>query len=111
MRRLRLALLAVACLGLDGCDLSETVLYEDKVVTNGDPARGRALIASGVHGCTTCHAVPGMRGVQGVVGPPLSGLARRGFIAGSCRTSRAFSSPSSRIPRPWCRKRACRTSG
>ena len=23
-----------------------------------------------------------MRGVQGVVGPPLSGLARRGFIAG-----------------------------
>jgi cytochrome c2 len=82
MRRLRLALLAVACLGLAGCDLSEKARYEDKVVTNGDPARGRALIASGVYGCTTCHAVPGMRGIQGVVGPPLDGLARRGFIAG-----------------------------
>jgi cytochrome c2 len=77
-----LPLLLVACLGLAGCDLSGTALYEDKVVENGDPARGRALIASGVHGCTTCHAVPGLRGVQGVVGPPLDGLARRGFIAG-----------------------------
>ena len=82
MRRLRLALLAVACLGLAGCDLFETASYKDKVVENGDPARGRAIVASGVHGCTTCHAIPGMRGVRGVVGPPLSGLARRGFIAG-----------------------------
>ncbi len=82
MRRLPLALLAVACLGMAGCDLFETASYEDKMVENGDPARGRALIASGVHGCTTCHAVPGMRGVRGVVGPPLDGLARRGFIAG-----------------------------
>jgi cytochrome c2 len=80
MRRLSLALLAVACLA--GCDLPGTASYERKVVRNGDPARGQALIASGVHGCTTCHAIPGMRGVQGVVGPPLHGLARRGFIAG-----------------------------
>jgi cytochrome c2 len=82
MRRLSLALLAVACIGLAGCDLFETASYERKVVRNGDSARGRALIASGVHGCTTCHAIPGMRGVQGVVGPSLLGLARRGFIAG-----------------------------
>jgi cytochrome c2 len=82
VRRLSLALLAVACVGLAGCDLSGTASYEHKAVENGDPAQGRALIASGVHGCTTCHAIPGMRGVRGVVGPPLSGLARRGFIAG-----------------------------
>jgi cytochrome c2 len=82
MRRLWPALLAAACLGLAGCDLFETTSYPDKVVENGDPAQGRGLIASGVHGCTTCHAVPSMRGVQGVVGPPLDGLARRGFIAG-----------------------------
>ncbi|HXH08212.1 MAG TPA: c-type cytochrome [Alphaproteobacteria bacterium] len=65
-----------------GCDLSDATPSEDKVVENGDPAHGRALIASGVHGCTTCHAVPGIRGVQGGVGLPLDGLARRGFIAG-----------------------------
>jgi cytochrome c2 len=82
MRRLPLALLAVACLVMAGCDLSDTASYEDKMVENGDPARGRAIVASGIHGCTTCHAVPGMRGVRGVVGPPLDGLARRGLIAG-----------------------------
>jgi cytochrome c2 len=82
MRRLRLALLAVACLGMAGCDLFGPTSYDDKVVANGDPARGRVIIASGTHGCTTCHAIPGMRGAQGVVGPPLDGLARRGFIAG-----------------------------
>jgi cytochrome c2 len=82
MRRRRLALLAVACLGLASCDLSETASYQNKVVKNGDPTRGRALIASGVHGCTTCHTIPGIRGVPGVVGPPLDGLVRRGFIAG-----------------------------
>jgi cytochrome c2 len=72
----------VACLGLAGCDLSEMASYENKVVTHGDPARGRRLLASGVHGCTTCHRIPGIGGVQGVVGPPLDGLAQRGFIAG-----------------------------
>jgi cytochrome c2 len=82
MRHPPLALLAVACLVLAGCELSGTAPYADKVVKNGDPARGRALIASGVHGCTTCHTIPGLRGVRGVVGPPLDGLARRGFIAG-----------------------------
>ena len=48
----------------------------------GDPVRGRAIIASGAHGCTACHAIPGIRTARGVVGPPLGGLARRAFIAG-----------------------------
>ena len=82
MRQLRLVLLAVVCLGLASCDLSETASDTNKVVENGDPARGRALLASGVHGCTTCHTIPGIRGIRGVVGPPLTGLARRSFIAG-----------------------------
>ncbi len=48
----------------------------------GDPARGRAILASGVHGCAGCHSIPGVRGARGVAGPPLGGLAQRGFIAG-----------------------------
>jgi hypothetical protein len=44
VRRLPLALLAVACLGLAGCDLSGTASYERKVVRNGDLAR-RGFIA------------------------------------------------------------------
>jgi len=78
----RLAL-AVACVGLAaGCDAFEPPPIESKVVQGGNPARGHAIVASGVHGCTACHALPGIRAPRGVVGPPLHGLARRGFIAG-----------------------------
>ena len=82
MSRPPLALLVIACIGVAACDLSETAAYEDKVVAGGDPARGRAILASGIHGCTACHAIPGIDTVKGVVGPPLAGLARRGLIAG-----------------------------
>ena len=48
----------------------------------GNPARGQAILASGVHGCAACHTIPGVRGANGVVGPPLGGMALRGFVAG-----------------------------
>lgn len=48
----------------------------------GDPARGRALVASGAYGCPACHAIPGIRSARGVVGPPLDGVGTRAFIAG-----------------------------
>ena len=48
----------------------------------GEAARGRALIASGAYGCAACHTIPGIRAPRGIVGPDLSGLARRPFIAG-----------------------------
>ncbi|HEU4630047.1 MAG TPA: c-type cytochrome [Gemmatimonadaceae bacterium] len=50
--------------------------------TVGDPARGRAIVASGRYGCVACHSIPGIRGANGVVGPPLGRMAERGFIAG-----------------------------
>jgi cytochrome c len=49
-------------------------------VVDGDPDRGRALIAS--YGCTACHAIPGVAAFVGTVGPPLAGFSRRGYIAG-----------------------------
>ena len=45
----------------------------------GDAARGQAMIVK--YGCTSCHIVPGVRG-NGLVGPPLTHMARRGYIAG-----------------------------
>lgn len=33
-------------------------------------------------GCGTCHAIPGVSGARGLVGPPLSGIASREYIAG-----------------------------
>jgi cytochrome c1 len=43
--------------------------------------RGRAVIAA--IGCGACHAIPGVPGPDGTVGPPLDGFARRSLIAGS----------------------------
>jgi cytochrome c2 len=77
-----MALVALGCLAIAGCDLSETETFENKYVRGGDPAQGRAILASGVHGCTTCHAIPGIDTLRGVVGPPLDGMAERGLIAG-----------------------------
>jgi cytochrome c553 len=48
----------------------------------GEPARGRAIVAGGAYGCTACHAVPGIRGPAGIVGPSLAGFAGRSFLAG-----------------------------
>ena len=57
-------------------------VLSNQPVLDGDPARGRAIIATGVHGCAACHIIPGIRFPAGIVGPPLGGLAQRGFIAG-----------------------------
>lgn len=46
----------------------------------GDPERGRALLRS--YGCGTCHVVPGVRGANGRVGPPLERIARRAYLGG-----------------------------
>lgn len=47
-----------------------------------DPAQGQRILLSGEHGCTGCHTIPGVRGANGIAGPPLHGMAGRAFIAG-----------------------------
>ncbi len=47
-----------------------------------NPERGRVILESATHGCVACHAIPGVRRANGVVGPPLHDMSRRGFIAG-----------------------------
>jgi cytochrome c2 len=53
---------------------------EAAAMTGGDPARGRAAISR--YGCSTCHTIPGVSGANGLVGPPLSQIASRSYIAG-----------------------------
>jgi mono/diheme cytochrome c family protein len=67
-------LLSVAVLA--GCQPSDAVR-----ASGGDPARGRAAIER--VGCGVCHVVPGVPGPDGLVGPPLAGLAGRVVLAGS----------------------------
>jgi len=49
-------------------------------VAGGDAERGRAAILAA--GCATCHAIPGIPAVRGMVGPPLDGFAGRTYIGG-----------------------------
>ena len=48
--------------------------------TGGDPVRGEALFIE--YGCGSCHRVKNVRTAQGMVGPPLDGIALRVIIGG-----------------------------
>ena len=45
-----------------------------------DPARGRLLLAQ--YQCGACHAIPGVPGARGTLGPPLEGFGLHSYIAG-----------------------------
>ena len=51
----------------------------------GSPAHGAALIAA--KGCGACHTIPGIGGANGLVGPPLTLMGRRTFVAGLLRNT------------------------
>src|SRR5438067_9179045 len=46
--------------------------------TGGDVQRGREKIAN--YGCASCHTIPGIRGADAHVGPPLDHIALRSYI-------------------------------
>lgn len=39
------------------------------------------------YGCPTCHVIPGVPGAAGKVGPALTGLAQRSYLAGTLQNS------------------------
>jgi putative membrane protein len=101
-RALLPALLATVTL-LGGCgtrkDDAETAA---RLMTGGDPGRGRAAIRR--YGCGTCHTVPGVRGADALVGPPLGGLSERAYLGGVVPNApdslvQWIMSPSSLAPR------------
>jgi cytochrome c len=49
-------------------------------LTGGDPHRGAAAISR--YGCGSCHEIRGIRGAHGLVGPPLTNVGNRQYIAG-----------------------------
>jgi mono/diheme cytochrome c family protein len=51
----------------------------------GNPARG--VLAIQQYACTACHVIPGLVGSRIYVGPPLTGIARRKYLAGTLPNS------------------------
>jgi cytochrome c2 len=74
---------ALVCVGVlaSACDgAREADAREAAAMTGGDPARGPDLLRK--YGCQSCHTIPGVVGANGLVGPPLAGIASRSYIAG-----------------------------
>jgi len=81
MSGFRLAVLSLSLIGATACrGNNPEVAYAYTVPTGGDADRGRALIQQ--FDCGSCHTIPGIRGANGLVGPPLLWFARRTFVAG-----------------------------
>lgn len=49
-------------------------------IVGGDAERGRLLMQR--YECGSCHQIQGVRGAEGVVGPPLTNYAQRSLLAG-----------------------------
>ncbi len=73
----RFGLVAAVAIAVGACNRSSPDLGR---LSGGDPHRGALAIRS--YGCGSCHTIPGVRGANGLVGPPLVGVAERAYIGG-----------------------------
>lgn len=71
------ALLFVALLA-NGCGANAKQLADAE--TGGNTSSGRDAVVR--YGCGSCHTIPGVAGARGLVGPPLTGIGKRYYVAG-----------------------------
>jgi cytochrome c2 len=85
-RRLAAASLLVLLLAAGGCDVAPRIARDAldartaAGLTGGAPDVGKLYVER--FGCGGCHEIDGVLGADGLVGPPLNGIARRMYIAG-----------------------------
>ena len=63
---------------LSACDRNADTVARQ--LTGGDPDKGKLAIVR--YGCDTCHNIPGVLTATATVGPPLSQVALRSYLAG-----------------------------
>jgi cytochrome c len=80
MRRLARLGGVVAALALAACGGDEEAFANAAALTGGDPHAGRVKVRE--YGCGSCHTIPGVPGADALVGPPLTNLGSRMYIAG-----------------------------
>ena len=79
MPRAAPAILVIFIIILAGCARRDTDELA-QTVTSGNAANGRRLLYQ--YGCGSCHTIPGVGEAEGTIGPPLTGLGSRLYIAG-----------------------------
>ncbi|MFT0624094.1 c-type cytochrome [Ectopseudomonas guguanensis] len=72
------ALILLTALTLAGCNDARLLAVPGVGVGYAEDGRG----AFQQHGCTSCHVIPGVVGADTHVGPPLSDLSERKYLAG-----------------------------
>ena len=77
--RRMLPLTFVVLIALAACH-TNTRTAAPRIVRGGSADLGKQLIVK--YGCGSCHEIPGIKGADGLVGPPLTHFGRRGTIAG-----------------------------
>lgn len=73
--------LFLACAALLHVGCSASAKQAANAITNGDADRGASAIAN--YGCGSCHTIRGISGANALVGPDLSRVGSRIYIAGS----------------------------
>jgi cytochrome c2 len=68
----------VSVLALGAC--SDGTAKRSMSFANGDPDRGKTALTS--YGCVACHTIPGVRGSNSLMAPPLIGISQRSYLAG-----------------------------
>ena len=68
----------IAVLTLSAC--SDKASKQSRLLTNGNPDRGKTALTS--YGCVACHTIPGVRGSNSLMAPPLIGISQRSYLAG-----------------------------
>jgi cytochrome c len=81
MRNRRFPAVAVVAVTFWLCGCGTAAKKNAAAITGGDPDRGASSISR--YGCGSCHAIPGISGAHGQVGPSLAGIANRIYVAGS----------------------------
>jgi cytochrome c len=79
MKRLALPLILLMLAAACNRDEASKSLATPQAKPIGNAERGKAL--AGQYGCNVCHAVPGVDGPQGSLGPALAGVASRPTIS------------------------------
>ncbi|HEY0972439.1 MAG TPA: c-type cytochrome [Gemmatimonadales bacterium] len=82
MRAAGLLLIVALPLLLASCDQGQGGMNEAQAarLTGGDAQRGRDAVRR--YGCGECHSIAGVPGANSLIGPPLTGIGKRAYVAG-----------------------------
>lgn len=77
------AMMVMSVAALNACGASGD--HEAAALAGGSAERGRMVIQH--YGCNACHAIEGFPDPSAVVAAPVTGIARRAYIAGTLPTT------------------------